>query len=313
MLATLRLDDVARGPPSDLRAAVLQRARGCAARRLARRCARPVTAALALLAVAVLLVGEVRWAHEKTPPLFDGDPPARGAGARCSGAWLASDVSAERRPARLRAVYPPGVGAQPRLLAPHAAARGSGLLAHRSKHIPRAARPRSLGLRRERHDERGAAADDPARAYPSPRSAFEARVYGPFLVIRSLRPLVTPDALPRRSRSTSMRLGRASRSATPTSTCRTLLRAPQYAVLVRRAPSRRSRGSRARLSNASSPWETCRSGRVGRRRGAPRPARRRRRALRRRRTSRAGRPCARRPWDDHKSCCSSPSAMRCST
>ena len=34
----------------------------------------PLTGALALVAVLTLVVGEVRWAHEKTPQLFDGDP-----------------------------------------------------------------------------------------------------------------------------------------------------------------------------------------------------------------------------------------------
>ena len=56
---------------------------------------------LALIAVAVLLTGEVRWAHEKTPPLFDGDPPGEAQARDAAGAWLAAHVSAERRPARL--------------------------------------------------------------------------------------------------------------------------------------------------------------------------------------------------------------------
>src|SRR6266511_6061296 len=49
----------------------------------------PLSAALALVAIAVLLVGEVRWAHRKTPALFDGDPHVVAQGRDSAAAWLA--------------------------------------------------------------------------------------------------------------------------------------------------------------------------------------------------------------------------------
>ena len=68
----------------------------------------PLTAALALAAVAVLLVGEVRWAHRKTPPLFDGDAPGVAHARNAGAAWLAStarpdDVLFGYEPVYLRA------------------------------------------------------------------------------------------------------------------------------------------------------------------------------------------------------------------
>ena len=64
--------------------------------------------ALALIAVAVLLTGEVRWTHEKTPPLFDGDPPGEAQARDAAGAWLAatyrpSDVLLGYEPVYLQA------------------------------------------------------------------------------------------------------------------------------------------------------------------------------------------------------------------
>src|SRR5438094_9669800 len=50
----------------------------------------PLSSAVALVAVSVLLVGEVRWAHVKTPPLFDGNPAAQVRARHAAAAWLAS-------------------------------------------------------------------------------------------------------------------------------------------------------------------------------------------------------------------------------
>ena len=90
-------------------------------------------------------------------------PAGRGAGARCGRGLARGHVSAERRPARLRARVSPGVGAQPFVLGPHAPASGSGPARVVPEGHSGAARPRSLGLRRERHDEREGATDDSAR------------------------------------------------------------------------------------------------------------------------------------------------------
>src|SRR5439155_18930532 len=70
-----------------------------------------VSAPLAVMAflVAVLVVaGEVRWAHQKTPELFDGDPPGEAHARDAAAAWLAStsrrdDVLLGYEPVFLRA------------------------------------------------------------------------------------------------------------------------------------------------------------------------------------------------------------------
>src|SRR5438477_2619507 len=47
-------------------------------------------AAVAAVALVVIVVGEVRWAHEKTPQLFDGNPSSQVRARDAAAAWLAS-------------------------------------------------------------------------------------------------------------------------------------------------------------------------------------------------------------------------------
>jgi 4-amino-4-deoxy-L-arabinose transferase-like glycosyltransferase len=150
----------------------------------------PVTAAVAVAAVTTLLVGEIRWAHEKTPQLFDGDPP-REVHARAAAAdWLAANSRAddvllgyeplfllawERNSAFSTYALP---RADPALLTsalrrvPQPLGRGVWVLdaSDTTNLLERQTIPFAL---------------------PRPASAFEARVYGPYLVIRSRRALVT--------------------------------------------------------------------------------------------------------------------------
>jgi hypothetical protein len=179
--------------------------------------------AVALIAVAVLLTGEVRWTHEKTPPLFDGDPPGEMQARDAAGAWLAatyrpSDVLLGYEPVYLQAWE------RNRSFSGHTLPRAdAALLASSLKDIPE-----PLG--------RGVWVFDASDTtnvkerqtipleLPSPQSAFEARVYGPFLVIRSRRPLV------RRARYLSvsedvMRVGRRLGIGDADINLRTLLRA----------------------------------------------------------------------------------------
>jgi 4-amino-4-deoxy-L-arabinose transferase-like glycosyltransferase len=150
----------------------------------------PLTGAVALVAVLTLVAGEVRWAHEKTPQLFDGDPASEAQSRTAAGAWLASsnrssDVLLGYEPVYLRAWE------QDRSFSGHVLPRADpALLASTLKDIPE-----PLG--------RGAWVLDASDTtnlterqtipfvLPAPASAFEGRVYGPFLVIRSRRPLVT--------------------------------------------------------------------------------------------------------------------------
>jgi hypothetical protein len=150
----------------------------------------PLTAALAAAAIATLLVGELRWAHDKTPPLFDGDPASRVAARAGAASWLAStaqpdDVLLGYEPLYLRAWE------QNRSFSTHAIPRADpDLFASALKDVPE-----PLG--------RGVWVFDAgdttnvwerqtiAFALPEPEPMFEGRAYGPYLVIRSRRPLVT--------------------------------------------------------------------------------------------------------------------------
>jgi Dolichyl-phosphate-mannose-protein mannosyltransferase len=146
--------------------------------------------AVAAAAVVVLLIGEVRWTHEKTPPIFDGDPPGEAQARDAAGAWLASTY----RPSDVLLGYEPvylQAWEQNRSFSGHTLPRADpALLASALKDIPE---PLGRGVWvfdasdttnvRERQTIR--------YALPTPQAAFEARVYGPFLVIRSRKPLGT--------------------------------------------------------------------------------------------------------------------------
>jgi hypothetical protein len=178
---------------------------------------------IALIAVAVLLTGEVRWTHQKTPPLFDGDPPGEAQARDAAGAWLAatyrpSDVLLGYEPVYLQAWE------HNRSFSGHTLPRADpALLASSLKDIPE---PLGRGVWvldasdttnvRERQTI--------PLVSPSPHSAFEARVYGPFLVIRSRHPLVTRMRYLSVSEDV-MRLGRRLEIGDADINLRTLLRA----------------------------------------------------------------------------------------
>src|SRR5207249_1683204 len=150
----------------------------------------PSSSAVALLAVGVLVVGEVRWAHAKTPPLFDGNPPSQVRARAAAAAWLAStyrssDVLLGYEPVFLEAWQ------RNRSFSGHALPRADpALLASALKGI---AQPLGRGVWVFDASDTTNVKERQTipLVFPSPRSAFEARVYGPFLVIRSRQPLVT--------------------------------------------------------------------------------------------------------------------------
>jgi hypothetical protein len=151
----------------------------------------PATLALALAAFAVLLVGEVRWAHERTPQLFDGVPAVQLHAREAAGAWLAATGRADD-------VL---LGYEPLFLQAWESNR-----AFSSNVVPRADPALFASALKGIHQPLGRGvwifdASDSTNlrqrstipfALPSPQSAFEGRVFGPYLVIRSRRPLETP-------------------------------------------------------------------------------------------------------------------------
>lgn len=151
----------------------------------------PLTSAVVVAAVAVLLVGEIRWAHAKTPPLFDGLPAAQVAAAESAGAWLAStsrrdDVLLGYEPLFLRAWE------ADRSFSSHVLPRADpALFAKALRSLPR---PLGRGVWVFDASDTTNARERTSIAFalPRPASEFEGRVFGPYLVIRSREPLVTP-------------------------------------------------------------------------------------------------------------------------
>jgi hypothetical protein len=152
----------------------------------------PLTAVAALAAVAVVLVGEARWAERKTPPLFDGDPPGEAAARDRAAAWLDADA----RPDDVLLGYEPvylRAWEQDRSFSRHALPRADPeLVAEALKDVPE---PLGRGVWVfDASDTTNVWERQTIRfALPKPASAFEGRAYGPFLVIRSREPLRTRE------------------------------------------------------------------------------------------------------------------------
>jgi hypothetical protein len=146
--------------------------------------------AVAVAAVGALLVAQVAWGWQKTPPLYEGEPAARVAARGAASEWLA------------RTGRPDDVlfGYDPLFLG---AWEGESSFAHTV--VPRA--DVQLALRTVRRADvlgRGVWVFDASdtnniaprmtirRIVPQPASEFEARTFGPFLVLRTREPTRTP-------------------------------------------------------------------------------------------------------------------------
>jgi Dolichyl-phosphate-mannose-protein mannosyltransferase len=139
----------------------------------------------------LLMAAEVAWGWDKTAPLYKGESATRVEAREAASAWLASHARADD------VLF----GYEPLYLGAWERKRGG----FSSTVIPRADAKLALdSLREARTLGRGVWVFDasdtnnftqhltiPLR-YPNPRSDFEARAFGPFLVIRSRRPTRTP-------------------------------------------------------------------------------------------------------------------------
>jgi hypothetical protein len=148
--------------------------------------------ALAAILAAGLVVAELAWAWQRTPPLFEWEPDARQAARADAEAWLARTG----QPGDLLFGYEPlFLGAWernrdfPRTVLPRADAN----LALRT--LLRHERPLGRGVwvfdASERNNLSPALRID-ARS-PTPETAFTIARFGPFLVVRTRQPVVTPD------------------------------------------------------------------------------------------------------------------------
>jgi hypothetical protein len=148
---------------------------------------------LAVVATLALVVAQVSWAWHRSSPLFDWEPDARQAARAEAETWLA------------RTSRPDDVlfGYEPLYL---------GAWEHDRSSFPTTVVPRAdpvlalRTLRREAPLGRGVWVLDASernnirprleieRRLPDPSAPYEVRVFGPFLVIRTVRPVVTPKA-----------------------------------------------------------------------------------------------------------------------
>jgi hypothetical protein len=149
--------------------------------------------AVAACALAALVVAEIGWAYEKTPQLFTGDPSARVGAREAAGRWLAAtsrpdDVFFGYEPVYLEAAeLDPGVA---RIVIPRA---DSKLAAARLDALER---PLGRGVWVfDAYDTnnctctRGLTIEE---RLPRPARDYEARVFGPYLVLRTREATGTP-------------------------------------------------------------------------------------------------------------------------
>jgi hypothetical protein len=144
----------------------------------------PSTAIVALAAVVALVVGEVQWAHRKTPPLFDGDPISKVHARAHAAEWLA----ARAQPDDVLLGYEPlflAAWERDRSFSDHTLPRADPeLLADALRAVPE-----PIG-----HGVWVLDASDTTNVFerqtiefalPHPAKAFEGQVFGPYLLIRS--------------------------------------------------------------------------------------------------------------------------------
>ena len=146
---------------------------------------------LALLVVLALLPLEVAWGRHKTPALFDRENPARVDGRRAAATWLAAtsrsdDVLFAFEPLYLAAWERNRSGVSRRVVPRADPKLALQTLDETKKPLGRAVFVFDAGdnnnyVKRTHIELR----------LPFPRSEFEGRAYGPYLVIRTRKPTVT--------------------------------------------------------------------------------------------------------------------------
>ena len=149
--------------------------------------------ALAAAATAALVVGAVAWGWTKTPALFEGEPVAYADAREAAAEWLAATA----RPDDILLGYEPVyLGAwersaeASRLVLPRADAKLAG------RELEDAAEPLGRGVWVfDAYDTNNVVQRlEIERRLPRPADAFEARAFGPYLIVRTLRPVRTPES-----------------------------------------------------------------------------------------------------------------------
>jgi len=149
-------------------------------------------AMIAVALTAVLAVGGIAWAWDKTPSLFRGEPQERVAARESAAEWLTSTGRPDDVLLGYEPIFVASQNLDPafsRLIVPRADPR----LALRE--LQEARRPLGRGV--WVFSAWGPTSSDPrlsvAWRLPRPEQAFEARIFGPYLVLRSRERALTPQ------------------------------------------------------------------------------------------------------------------------
>jgi hypothetical protein len=154
--------------------------------------------AIVAVALVALAAAEVAWGWQKTPALYEGEPTARVEARKDASAWLAAGARRDDVLFGYEAVY---LGAWERTdrfsrtVVPRADAK---LALEALRSAPRLGRGIWVFDASDTNNE-VPHMHIPLR-YPRPAADFEARVFGPFLVIRSRKPTRTPRRFLEQSR-----------------------------------------------------------------------------------------------------------------
>jgi hypothetical protein len=154
-------------------------------------------------AVVALLAAEVAWGWDKTPPLYEGEPSQRVQARKAASAWLAADARPDdvlfgyeplylgawerERTGFSRTVVPRADAKLALAELRSASALGRGIWIFDASDTNNFVQRMSIPLR-----------------FPQPRESYEARVFGPFLVIRSKSRTGTPRAFLEQARAAQL-------------------------------------------------------------------------------------------------------------
>jgi hypothetical protein len=147
--------------------------------------------ALPAAALAALVAAQVTWAWDKTPALFEGEPGSRVAARKEASAWLAETA----RPDDVFFGYDPlhlGAWERNRRVSRIVVPRADPKLALETLLDEKRPLGRGVWVFDASDTNNFAPRLTISLRVPRPTSAFEARVYGPFLVIRTRDPTETP-------------------------------------------------------------------------------------------------------------------------
>ncbi len=149
--------------------------------------------ALAGLLLTLLVVGELAWAYERTPPLFSGEEAARVEAREAASDWLArtgrpDDVLFGYEPVYLRG-WEHSSGRRSRTVVPRADAKlALGALTEASRPLGR-----GVWVFDAAENNNFSPKLTIPRRLPYPPGEFEAKTFGPYLIVRTTGPSRTPE------------------------------------------------------------------------------------------------------------------------